>query len=108
MSYVANILLRENLLTLIVVNDIDLVSHNECRMLFVLPFLDINTALNIWITLSSTVLLIEVKHLITLAIRILLLKASSDVFFLVATYYDTIIALIQRSSLDIWTRSLLL
>lgn len=108
MSDITNVLLREYLLALIVVNDIDLVPYNKSRMLFVLPFLDIYAV--VW---ASTILLIEIKHLLILMVLSLgiLLNSSSYVvlhsFFLVTTYYDAIvIALIQGSR--IWTRALLL
>ena len=95
MSDITNILLREYLLALIIVNDIDLVPHNKSRMLFVLTFLNVYAVLDVRLTLPSTILLIEIKHLLmVLSLSILLLKTSSDVFFLVATYYDARVALI--------------
>ena len=95
MSDITNILLREYLLALIVVNDIDLVPHNKSRMLFVLTFLNVYAVLDVRLTLPSTILLIEIKHLLmVLSLSILLLETSSDVFFLVATYYDARVALI--------------
>lgn len=92
MSYITNILLGEYLLALIVVNDINLVPHNKSRMLLVLTFLNIYAVLDVRLTLSSTILLIEIKCLLVLSI--LLLETSSNVFFLVATYYDARVALI--------------
>lgn len=94
MSDITNILLREYLLALIVVNDIDLVPHNKSRMLFVLTFLNVYAVLDVRLTLPSTILLIEIKHLLMVLSLSILLKTSSDVFFLVATYYDARIALI--------------
>ena len=105
MSYITNILLREYLLALIIVNNVDLVPYNKSRMLFVFTFLDVYSVLDV--RLSSTILLIVIKHLlVVLSLRILLLDSSSNVFFLVATYYDGIVALIYHSR--IWTRAWLL